>query len=107
MEDSEYIDESASTGAGPIFPLSRVKKIMKADKDVHMCSADAVMLTTMAAVTSNVSLDVAFTLLYRRIFWSTSARPCVEWQNKIEKKRWLIKMLVILGSFPPPPYSCS
>ena len=42
-------DQSAST-AGPSFPLARVKKIMKADKDVHLVSAEAVQLTSIAAV---------------------------------------------------------
>lgn len=62
MEDADYVDESSNSGVGPIFPLSRVKKIMKTDKDVHMCSADAVMLTAMAAVIEWI--PVAINLLF-------------------------------------------
>lgn len=53
MEVEVDLDEQGTTvqeTGGPIFPLSRVKKIMKADKDVHMCSADAVLLAAFAAV---------------------------------------------------------
>jgi hypothetical protein len=46
--DEESLDIPSSSA--PIFPLSRVKKIMKTDKDVAMCSADAVSITAMAAV---------------------------------------------------------
>jgi len=49
-DEIEIGGEEASSGLAPIFPLSRVKKIMKADKDVHMISADAVLFTAMAAV---------------------------------------------------------
>lgn len=51
MEDIDVGgDELNTNDLGPIFPLSRVKKIMKTDKDVHMCSADAVVFTALAAV---------------------------------------------------------
>ncbi len=43
-------DHNGDLNPGPLFPLSRIKKIMKADKDIHMCSAEAVLLTTFAAV---------------------------------------------------------
>jgi histone H3/H4 len=39
---------SAPTGSGAIFPLARIKKIMKADKDVNLVSADAVTLVSLA-----------------------------------------------------------
>lgn len=35
---------------GSVFPLARIKKIMKADKDVSLCSAEAVHLVSLAAV---------------------------------------------------------
>lgn len=50
MDDPEISAEEAISGVGSIFPMSRVKKIMKADKDIHMCSAEAVLLTSLAAV---------------------------------------------------------
>lgn len=43
-------DVQDSSPLAPIFPLSRVKKIMKTDKDVAMCSADSVALVAMASV---------------------------------------------------------
>lgn len=40
---------TANNSSGPtIFPLARVKKIMKADKDVNLVSADAVNLVSLA-----------------------------------------------------------
>lgn len=50
-EDDVVMGEATSEpSVAPIFPLSRVKKIMKTDKDVSMVNADAVALTAMAAV---------------------------------------------------------
>lgn len=44
---AENGSNSTSTNA---FPLARVKKIIKADKDVNLVSAEAVHLTSMATV---------------------------------------------------------
>lgn len=54
--DAETIDgvlannpaSSAPTGTGALFPLARIKKIMKADGDVNLVSADAVHLISSA-----------------------------------------------------------
>ena len=55
LMDNEIISGGPSAGAnsnsssGPaIFPLARIKKIMKADKDVNLVSADAVNLISLA-----------------------------------------------------------
>lgn len=43
------IDQDAGTkGSG--FPLARIKKIIKADSDVNLVSAEAVHLTSIASV---------------------------------------------------------
>lgn len=34
------------------FPISKVSKIIKADKDVHMCQREAVFLISCAAVSN-------------------------------------------------------
>lgn len=39
---------SSSTNSAALFPLARIKKIMKADKDVNLVSADAVNLVSTA-----------------------------------------------------------
>ena len=39
---------SNSTSGPAIFPLARIKKIMKADKDVNLVAADAVNLVSLA-----------------------------------------------------------
>jgi histone H3/H4 len=36
------------SGTGALFPLARIKKIMKADKDVNLVAADAVNLVSLA-----------------------------------------------------------
>ncbi|KAJ1959889.1 hypothetical protein IWQ62_004432 [Dispira parvispora] len=43
---------STSKGAAvptPVFPMSRVKKVIKEDRDIHLCSADAVYAIALAA----------------------------------------------------------
>lgn len=39
---------SNATSGPAIFPLARIKKIMKADKDVNLVAADAVNLVSLA-----------------------------------------------------------
>lgn len=53
LMDNELIPtipaSSSNNPNGPnIFPLARIKKIMKADKDVNLVSADAVNLISLA-----------------------------------------------------------
>ena len=48
LMENEGSNPSASTGSGATFPLARIKKIMKADKDVNLVSADAVNLISLA-----------------------------------------------------------
>lgn len=55
MDNEMIINGAQSTGAtsnspsGPaIFPLARIKKIMKADKDVNLVAADAVNVISLA-----------------------------------------------------------
>lgn len=48
LMDNEVVNSSAPTGTGALFPLARIKKIMKADKDVNLVSADAVHLISLA-----------------------------------------------------------
>lgn len=48
LMESEGANPSAHTGNGAIFPLARIKKIIKADKDVNLVSADAVNLVSLA-----------------------------------------------------------
>lgn len=54
LMDNELIaannpSSSSNNSNGPaIFPLARIKKIMKADKDVNLVSADAVNLVSLA-----------------------------------------------------------
>ena len=56
MTDPEMeIDPAHGTSVAPIFPLSRVKKIMKMDKDVNLCSAESVALAAMASVSRPVA----------------------------------------------------
>lgn len=46
--ENEGSNPSVSTGSSATFPLARIKKIMKADKDVNLVSADAVNLISVA-----------------------------------------------------------
>ena len=39
---------NGQSGHGGIFPLARIKKIMKTDKDINLVSADAVNLVSVA-----------------------------------------------------------
>lgn len=50
LMENEPSNPSTSTGnsSGALFPLARIKKIMKADKDVNLVSADAVNLVSLA-----------------------------------------------------------
>lgn len=48
LMEHEGQNSSAQTGNGALFPLARIKKIMKADKDVNLVSADAVNLISLA-----------------------------------------------------------
>lgn len=58
MTDPEMeIDPAPGASVAPIFPLSRVKKIMKMDKDVNLCSAESVALAAMASVPPRVAGD--------------------------------------------------
>lgn len=68
--DEEHGNEMPS-GFAPVFPLSRVKKIMKSDKDVAMCSADAVAVTAMATVSYITTNSFPNTLHnLRKCFWN-------------------------------------
>lgn len=68
MEDNENLiggNESAGSAAvnsssgasvaGSSFPLARIKKIMKADEDVNLVSAETVHLVSLATVQSNLT----------------------------------------------------
>jgi histone H3/H4 len=48
LMENEGANPSAPNGTGALFPLARIKKIMKADKDVNLVSADAVHLISSA-----------------------------------------------------------
>lgn len=48
--DNDQNSAAAASGTASSFPLARVKKIMKADKDVNLVSAEAVHLTSIASV---------------------------------------------------------
>ena len=48
LMENEGSNPSASAGSSANFPLARIKKIMKADKDVNLVSADAVNLISLA-----------------------------------------------------------
>lgn len=85
MDEIDIGEELNTTDLGPIFPLSRVKKIMKTDKDVHMCSADAVLFTAMAAVL--FMMIVRIHCMCRSDFSNTSVRTCVERLKKTRGKR--------------------
>lgn len=49
-EAENEIEQNSAAGTSTSFPLARVKKIMKADKDVNLVSAEAVHLTSIASV---------------------------------------------------------
>lgn len=50
MMEGEQLPLSSVRAVGLCFPLSRVKKIMKTDKEVSACHSEAVISMTAAAV---------------------------------------------------------
>ncbi len=50
VENENGDNSSAGNTSSSSFPLTRVKKIMKSDKDVNLVSAEAVHLTSIASV---------------------------------------------------------
>ena len=67
--------ENSSSNSSSSFPLARVKKIMKADKDVNLVSAEAVHLTSIASVGFLIDkLLFIFELffgIFRNYFWNS------------------------------------
>jgi hypothetical protein len=49
-ESVNFSKDQKSIKSNYTFPLARIKKIMKADKDVNLCSAESVFLTSFATV---------------------------------------------------------
>lgn len=91
------METDAGSKIAPIFPLSRVKKIMKTDKDVHMCTAEAVALTAMAAVLTKILIEshqTGFDIVCRKTFWNSSVMHSVNKQSRIVNELSAIKRQV-------------
>ena len=53
VEDAKDEEEQAKGPAGPtaaVFPISRIKKIMKADPELNKCTPESVFATSLATV---------------------------------------------------------
>ena len=50
--DAMHGEDGSARGSLTVFPLTRVKRIMKSDKDVGLCSHESVLLAARATVCS-------------------------------------------------------